>query len=317
MKQKLYILGLTVALLLFAGVAFKMNHFPGAGIILTVGVFTLAMIFMPLALISSFRSEGDGSMRLLYIVTWITCFVVFTAMLFKIMHWPGAGKLLMVALPFPFVVFLPVYLYTTNRITGFSIYNTVFVLLLLGLMSVFNALLALNVSRTTLTDSLMLAASYDKAEIAVINPGPSTYYTATTFPEVVASSDRLLAMIDSCRNLILDRAGTTATQWKSDPASLRSPDSRQIVERVMLTGGDNSPAARLEESISNFSEALARQPETSGAASLVSELFEFETLSEQDMPWSYRVFGASYLSWTLVWFEELEMNIRLIRSALG
>jgi hypothetical protein len=40
--------------------------------------------------------------------------------LFKIMHWPGAGIFLMVALPFPFLVFLPVYLYVTSRLCMFS-----------------------------------------------------------------------------------------------------------------------------------------------------------------------------------------------------
>ena len=61
-------------------------------------------------------------------------------MLFKIQHWPGAGKLLMIALPFPYVVFLPVFLAVTSRNKSFSINNTVFVLFLLAGISVFSVL---------------------------------------------------------------------------------------------------------------------------------------------------------------------------------
>jgi hypothetical protein len=66
-------------------------------------------------------------------------------MLFKVMHWPYAGHLLMISLPFPFVVFLPVWLYFTARIKNFNINNTIFVLFLLALHAVFSALLALNI----------------------------------------------------------------------------------------------------------------------------------------------------------------------------
>ena len=68
------------------------------------------------------------------------------AALFKVMHWPGASKALIVALPFPYVVFLPVFLAVTGKDKSFSIYNTVYVLFLLAGISVFSALLALNVS---------------------------------------------------------------------------------------------------------------------------------------------------------------------------
>ncbi len=52
------------------------------------------------------------------------------AMLFKIMHWPGAGYVLRVSLPFPFVVFLPVFLAAASKNRNFNIYNTIAVLFL-------------------------------------------------------------------------------------------------------------------------------------------------------------------------------------------
>ena len=101
MKQKIYILGLVTTTILFAGTVFKVNHFPGAGWLLTIGMLTLVFIFLPVALINHYNTEGNKQNRSLYFVTWLTCFVIFIAMLFKIQHWPGAGYALIIALPFP------------------------------------------------------------------------------------------------------------------------------------------------------------------------------------------------------------------------
>ncbi len=132
MKQKIYILGVITAMIISTGVILKVNHWPAAGILITAGTLILVLIFLPAALINNYKAEGNSQNRLLYIVTYITCFVVFIGMLFKIQHWPYAGIALLIALPFPYIVFLPVFLTVTSKNKNFNIYNTVFVLLLLG-----------------------------------------------------------------------------------------------------------------------------------------------------------------------------------------
>ena len=147
MKQKLYILGIVSSMIMVTGSMFKVNHWPAAGILLTIGAFLLVFLFLPLALFSHFKVYGNTQNRLLYIVIWFTCFIVFSAMHFKIMHWPYAGYIIMIAIPFPFVVFLPVWLYVTSKIKNFDINNTIYILFLLVLQAVFSALLSLNVTR--------------------------------------------------------------------------------------------------------------------------------------------------------------------------
>ena len=160
MKQKIYILGVITAMIVFTGTIFKINHYPGAAILLIAGIASLVLLFLPLALVNHYRANGNRKNLLLYIVTYITCFVVFTAMLFKLMHWPHAGILLTIAIPFPYVVFLPVFIVVTSKDKNFNIYNTVFVLLLLALNSVFSGLLALNVTSERIADSYQLSRNY-------------------------------------------------------------------------------------------------------------------------------------------------------------
>jgi hypothetical protein len=69
--------------------------------------------------------------------------VVFIAMLFKVQHWSWGGYLMLVSIPFPFLVFLPVFLLVTSRNKEHNIYTTVYMLFFLVILSCFTVLLAL------------------------------------------------------------------------------------------------------------------------------------------------------------------------------
>ena len=97
MKQKIYILGLVTIAVIVIGALLKTNHWPGGGQLLILGIAMLVLAFLPLALRNHYKTEGNSNNRALYIVTWLTCFVVFGGMLFKAMHWPGAGILIYIA----------------------------------------------------------------------------------------------------------------------------------------------------------------------------------------------------------------------------
>ena len=77
MKQKIYILGLITTVIIYFGLLFKTNHWPGAGYLLSAGLLAFVFIFLPMALRSHYIAEGEPGNRILYIVTWVTSFVIF------------------------------------------------------------------------------------------------------------------------------------------------------------------------------------------------------------------------------------------------
>ena len=109
MKQKIYILGLLTTLFISLGAIFKVNHWPAAAHLLILGIFLLVFVFVPVALRNLYKAEGNRHNLPLYWATWLTCLVIFIGMLFKILHWPNAGIFLLIALPFPYIIFLPVF----------------------------------------------------------------------------------------------------------------------------------------------------------------------------------------------------------------
>jgi hypothetical protein len=86
---------------------FKIQHWPGAGIMLTLGAFILAFIFLPSALGVLWKETHSKNKLFLFISTFITGFFLILGTVFKIQHWPLAGIFLSLAVLFGIFLFVP------------------------------------------------------------------------------------------------------------------------------------------------------------------------------------------------------------------
>lgn len=311
MKQKIYTLGLLNTLIIFAGAIFKFMHWPGAGILLTIGITTLVTAFLPIALINSYKSKQSKDFKLLYIITWITCLVVFTAMLFKIQHWPYAGIALFIALPFPYLVFLPVFLATAGKNRNTSIYDIVYMLFLLVLNSVFSALLSLNVTYQRIEDSINIAVNYNRIEDNI-----GMFSQKSEDSAVCLRIDKVLEVIDEYRSMILTGGNITKAQWKSNPALLQYPDSRQTAYIILSEAGENHDGNKLEAALYDLENTIRTTP---GFESLSTALSSVINPSTDDMTHPLNVtmnITGSYLGWGLIYLDQLETNLKIIKATL-
>jgi hypothetical protein len=311
MKQKIYFLGLVAAILMSTGAIFKVNHWPAAAHMMITGTLVLVLIFLPAALINHYRAEGNKQNKVLYIVTWITCFVVFTAMLYKIMHWPYAGYALLIALPFPYAVFLPAFLAVTSKNKNFNIYNTVFMLLLLALNSVFAALLALNVSKQTVIDSYGLSRNYCMTETAIADlPGTASQSS------VNAKIDEILKITSDYQDLILKHEGLTREQWKKDPGNLVRPDNVNTAAEILGDNGEMPAGIKLEKAISELVSLMEQTKGYEETAKALPSILGMGTENEED-PASAFFFRNIVipLSWVLIYFDGVESNLKMIKAS--
>ncbi len=316
MKQKIYILGIITLLLVIAGAVMKVNHIAGAGITITAGIFLLVVLFLPLALTNNYKTECKHMNPVLHVLVYIACLIVFASMLFKIMHWKGAGILLKVAIPFPYVVLLPVYLIVTSKIKNYNIYNTVFVLFLLVYLSVFSVLLALTVSADKIDQSLVLADSYRNAT-AFVRESKSEFTGANVTDsrqQLTAAADQLLATIDNCREELY--AGMNAPEDPSQISArnVRILDSRTMGAKVLLDVDHQEPALQLEKAIQNFIQVLGEVPGGESLAVTASEILLISRGDARGDSWRQQLFNDEYLSWVLVYLESMETNVLLLKN---
>jgi hypothetical protein len=311
MKQKLYILGVISAMIISTGLILKVEHWPMGQILIAVGTLILVLIFLPASLINSYKAEGNNQNRLLYIVTYITCFVVFTGMLFKIQHWPFAGLALLIALPFPYIVFLPVFLVVTSKNKNFNIYNTVFVLMLLALNSVFSCMLALNVSREVIDDSYNLSRDYKRQEEALIQ-FPEKHQQSTVNLKI----DEVLNIVNEYQDKILKQEGLSREQWNSNPGNLWRPEARGLAADAILNPEGPFPGNELQTSLKNLILELGK---SSGYESLAKDaplIFDYREDGFGGEPGSQMNFSLNPLSWALIYLDGLEANLLMIKTTV-
>jgi hypothetical protein len=312
MKQKIYILGLITTSIIILGALLKINHWPGGGQLLILGISVLVFVFLPLALRNHYTAEGNRKNRALYIVTWLTCFVVFGGMLFKIMHWPGAGMALIIALPFPYIVFLPVFLAVTSKDKSFSIYNTVYVLFLLAGISVFSALLALNVSKEKIDDSMGLSRNYNRLE-AVLDELPSS----AAHTPVALKIDEVLKIVDDYQSRIFAADRMSEEQWNNDPSTLRIPQAHDISSRALIIEGkDPTMDYRLQSSLADLINQLGKSDENTRLAEVVPGIFDFREAPDDSLGWTKEKFVITPQVWSLIHLDGLETDLKLIRAGL-
>jgi len=310
MKQKIYILGIISAIIISTGVIMKVEHWPTAQILITAGTLILVLIFFPAALINNYKAEGNAQNRLLYIVTYITCFVVFTGMLFKIQHWPFAGIALLIALPFPYIVFLPVFLAVTSKNKNFNIYNTVFVLLLLALNSVFSCLLALNVSKEIIEDSYNLSRDYKRQETAL-----------TQLPErhkqspVNLKIDEVLKIVNEYQDKILKQEGLSREQWNSNPGNLWRPEARGVAANAILNPNGPFPGEELQAVLENLILEFGISPGYESLAKTAPLIFYYSEDGSIGDSRTQHDFTLSPLTWALIYLDGLEANLLMIKAS--
>lgn len=305
MRQKLYIFGIVTTMVVIAGTILKINHWPGAGILLLLGLGTLVLLFLPLALINHYNAEKNRQTLLLHIVTWLTCFIVFTSMLFKIQHWPFAGILMTIALPFPYVVFLPVFLITTSKDKNFNIFNTVFVLFLLAVSSVFSALLGLNVSRERIYDSYNLSRHYNIAEKELKLAGNEVSSPLT------GNIDDVLNLLDDYRDLILREENMNIGDWEANPEDLQKPESQRA---ILSATGNKKLMDDIERSFRDLIQEARNSQQYKDLADALPAILDLQV--DESLPVIKYQNLTNSLSWTLINLDGIETNLKLIRATL-
>jgi len=120
---------------------FKIQHWPGAGIMLTLGALILALLFMPSAL-GVLRKESRSRLRLvLFISAFLSAGLFITGILFKVQHWNGGGPILILAGIVVVFLLIPSLLSATLQNTENTALRPVYIAGAVGLAAFFTGFL--------------------------------------------------------------------------------------------------------------------------------------------------------------------------------
>jgi hypothetical protein len=111
MKMTMKITGNVSLVLLALGTVMKLFQWTGASIALVLGFVLLCLVFFPAAIYANYKETKANASKLLHISILIGGMLFMAGVLFKVMHWPAAGLLLLAGWVFILFIFLPVLLF--------------------------------------------------------------------------------------------------------------------------------------------------------------------------------------------------------------
>ena len=128
MKKIIYFIALITTFLIVSGSLFKIMHWPGAAVMIMLGSFSFAFLFIPLIILKKFKEESFSKDQIIYSLGIILGTVLGLGFIFKIMHWPMATVLMLSSIILFNFLYVPAYFisrYNREELRYSTIINSV------------------------------------------------------------------------------------------------------------------------------------------------------------------------------------------------
>ena len=109
MKKILYLIGLISTIFTFLGSFFKIMHWPGASVMIIIGAFSFAFVFIPLLISIKFKEVTFLFDKFIYSIGIALGTTLMVGFIFKLMHWPWATILMLSSIVIFNFVYIPLY----------------------------------------------------------------------------------------------------------------------------------------------------------------------------------------------------------------
>ncbi|HEY9125363.1 MAG TPA: hypothetical protein VIO15_13555 [Bacteroidales bacterium] len=280
MKKTMKIMGVVAPIILAFGALFKIMHWPGAGIMLVLGFFMLSFIFLPSAFYVTYIEVSNRSKKATYFAGFIGTFLLSISFLFKIMHWPGTGFLMLLGVVAMCLVFLPMLMVNKLRdkekpmpaylfvlaFAGLIIFIISFLfkamrwpgaglLMLSGVIMLFVIAFPIYAYRTYKDEQhvknsfiyLVIVLIWFIVPISMISLNISTNVLQSEY-EMYNNTDKDLAFLKERNNMLLSKLGNNAAAISIDKSAEALSEALKDAKIEMVKFTNHNPNAKLYNS---------------------------------------------------------------------
>jgi hypothetical protein len=129
---------------------FKIQHWPGANILMFAGVVITGLLFLPSLFTSKLKTAENSNKRLIYLLAWVGSFVYLAGFLFKVEHWPGASIMMITGSLIGLVIAFPMYIFNKYKDEKSVNVNFIFIAVAVTWIIIPTLLISLNLSQDSL-----------------------------------------------------------------------------------------------------------------------------------------------------------------------
>lgn len=298
------------------GVLFKIQHWPGAGVLLTLGLGILSLAFLPSLLISKCLDEPNKKMIPVWIIAFSSIFLWVLGMLFKIMHWPGASIMLLIGTLSVVVLAIPLYYLIALRPYSFSFVRGSFIFLVIAITEILltGGLMRLNMP-ADFQYSFVDTEINLKVTIDYLEAKNTRFYAMETDSSIKVQMAQIKEKSNDLDNYIQDLKIKLVNYVEGENAknvikdgeikSLYIQDKSEIKKSDFLLVGDNRNgiAFELKEKLLTYKEFIGNYLENKNVADIINTT---------NLP----VFEGKEMLWEEVTFTHISLLAKLNRLSL-
>lgn len=154
MKKAISIVAIITALSVMLGITFKIYHYLGASLLVTIGFVSAAFIVFPAMMYLDLKNSSGPVQKGATISGYLAGILLSLATLFKFMHWPGFFMLYYSGLALLVFIFMPLYTLKNFKTTENKLFSIAKSLLILaGVMTLWASFRMLDLIRLA-TDNI-------------------------------------------------------------------------------------------------------------------------------------------------------------------
>ncbi|MCW3084512.1 MAG: gliding motility-associated protein GldL [Bacteroidetes bacterium] len=303
MKKALIIIGYFVLFLICFATLFKMMHWPGAGPLFVLGDFFFCIVFLPLFFIQRMISQKTALNTITNIFGLLTTWMIFMGIMFKMMHWPGAGPMLVLGT----ILFVAptLILYVVQQFKEYDRKFSEFWKLVAGtiLICVFLIFWGLKPSLNLITGYLKVEDETLKANksMEIANDRMHAMVIRTSDPAIIRFADELHASTSEVVTTIENiKTGLISTvehnpEAPKDHWQINSLDNYDIPSHI-LGNAESHEGIELHDQLVNYKKEILEKISTLSFADkekMIADLGDLGISTEaRNMPEGYEGFGT-------------------------
>ena len=320
----LHILAIIGGVALMFGILFKIQHWPGASILLTSGWGILLIIFLPIWLIIYTIKSNNKKETRIYSLGVLGVIIFELSALFKIQHWPGAVIMLIIGAILITSVFLPFYAANLYKKTDFINGRFIYVVIGISLFVLFGALISINFEKKVWS-SVSYTDYYTQLERNYLNQQNANFFNELksedqSLKEIHQIAEDLNGLIKEIkRELLIESqniSNAEVEKYLNNINLLTDKGEYAVVDQIFFSEEGEQYAKKLKSGLLDYkTELLNVLDQNPDYISEVDNLFMLDNSEiEGSKSWEDKVFRYNNLYTTLITLSNIDRNVLLAEN---
>jgi hypothetical protein len=330
MNATMKISGYVSSVMILIGSIFKIQHWPGANIMILSGVFFLSVIFLPLLFILKFKaSEENNRSVVLSIIGFVSSILICIGILFRILHWPGARTMTVIGCALLLLGYLPIYILSIYKNTTNKINASATIILIIAGVGLFITESGTGLSRTTSdnfwrgvtesNDLLKFNCNESKINYQIIFAKQNTdSIKVMQLKELQLATDSVIAYTTKMKAYLISKTEEgigEAQAEKINLDNLRSSGYGDLLTEMLLSEQHESSlytAKKLKAKIENYKQTIVRLHPNVDLKNLNTNKI---TVFGEDTDWAKSNFEKLPLPLVIYNVIRIELAIKAVESS--